>query len=461
MTPMPTTKVARMTPETEQRIVEAVDETLDMVAEGEAPDDAICKAAADLDLSPGHVGLLVNAYNTGRTNHQRTTHAGLTEKAAEFPLADLGAILERLYPAEVKSAAAAERASGVHRDYDGPPTWHARVVARGDFIKAASSAPPLSAGPPPTYPGEPAAAMKRAYHEAIAGDREVEEKRRLLAVEQDAVMAGFAKLARHFATPGSPAIADVRPNVEARWGDAGAAVLNQLSRTRPGLAKRAAAAGPPGMMDRGREPYRSIEEVIARAERARAAEAAYAAAADANATKAAGLLAPFATARRESPLGLPPPAEKRAGPYATALGVQLSRDVLGGIGEKLRGPDRDAVIARQLRDISSPEHEQALRGIHTQAMLHEMLDNDPIISSYHPSRVTDAFNDVSQLAPHASQQPAVMGPLLRKWLQQGDFDTFEGDQLAGTEQKLKNIHQTPVVAPPVAAAPKPAKPKKD
>jgi hypothetical protein len=460
---MPTTKIARMTAETEQRIVDAVDEALDMVAGGAAPDDAICKAAADMDLSPGHVGLLVNAYNTGRTNHQRTTHAGLTEKAAEFPLADLGAILERLYPAEVKSAAAAGRASGVHRDYDGPPTWYERTVARGDFIKAACSAPPLSAGPPPPYPGEPAAAMKRAYYAAIAGDREVEEARRLLAVEQDAVMAGFAKLAGYFATPGSPAIADVRPNIEARWGDAGAAVLNHLSRTRPRLAKQAAAAGPPGMMDRGREPYRSIEEVIVRAERARAAEAAYAAAADANATKAAGLLAPFATARRESPLGLPPPPpEKRAGAYATALGVQLSRDMLGGLGEKLRGPDKDAVIAGQLRDISSPEHEQALRGIHTQAMLHEMLAHDPIISSYHPARVTNAFNDVSQLAPHASQQPAVMGPLLRKWLQQGDFDSFEGDQLAGTEQKLKNIHQTPVVAPPAAtAAPKPAKPRKD
>jgi hypothetical protein len=63
-----------------------------------------------------------------------------------------------------------------------------------------------------------------------------------------------------------------------------------------------------------------------------------------------------------------------------------------------------------------------------------------VISSYHPQEVTEAFNQVSQLAPHAAAQPAVMGPLLRKWLQQGHIDTFEGDQLVGTEQKLKQIH---------------------
>jgi hypothetical protein len=47
---------------------------------------------------------------------------------------------------------------------------------------------------------------------------------------------------------------------------------------------------------------------------------------------------------------------------------------------------------------------------------------------------------VSQLAPHAATQPAVMGPLLRKWLQQGNLDTFESDQLVGTEHKLKQVH---------------------
>jgi hypothetical protein len=438
-------KAARMTPQTEGRIAHAVDDVIDRINDGEDPNGAIVKVAAEGQLPIGHVGLLISAYNTARTNRQRTAHDSLIEKSADFPVADPAVIIEQLLPTVVKSAAQIRREEDVSADYDRPPTWLERARARREFEKTAAAAPPLVASAPPPYPADPVVAMKRAYHVAERRERTVEEARRVCAAAQDGLIGCFVKLAAWFADPRNETIADVRDNVEARWGRQGAAILNHLAGTRPSLTKRANLSGP-GVINAvhaDREPYRTLIETIGRTEKVTQARAEFERAAADHAAKTAEELAPFVLARRESRLGLPSAtvsAEKQAGPYASALGVQLTREMLGRVGQELEGPDRDKLVDKQLREISRPDHEQALRGIHTQAMLHGMLANDPIISGYHPEEVLAAFNQVSQLAPHAAAQPAVMGPLLRKWLQQGHIDTFEGDQLVGTEQKLKQIH---------------------
>jgi hypothetical protein len=452
------TKMARMSPQTESRIVSAVEQVVDMIDQGDPPDDAIVKVAADMQLPVGHVGLLVNAYNTGRTNRQREGRESLVEKAADFPLADPAVILDRLFPKVVKSAAQVERESTVHPDYSLPPTWLTRARDAAEFEKQAAIAPRISGPAPKPYPSDPMERMKRAYHAAERRRRETEEARRVFSAAQDGLVSCFQKLAAWFLRPGNLSIADVRPNVEARWGVDGAVILNHLGRTRPPLIKHAAGDLPPPM-DRRAEPYRTIEEAIGQTTKVRDAQAAYERAAAEDAAKSAEELAPFGPARRESLLGLPSAnssAEKQAGPYTTALGVQLTRDMLGKLNEGMQGSDKESLIGKQLRQISSPEHEQALRGIHSEAMLHNMLSHDPIISSYHPYQVADAFNQVSQLAPHVATQPAVMGPLLRRWLQ-GDVDVHEGDQLIGMETKLKDIHKPP--APPIPVTPAP--PRKD
>jgi hypothetical protein len=447
-------KVARMSPQTEQRIADAVESAIDKINAGERPNDAIVKVAVDDRLPAGHVRLLVNAYNTARTNRQRTTNQLLMDKAAEFPLADAGEILGRVFPQEVKSAAAVERETGVHTDYAAGPHWYHPPTT----MTKAAEAPRLVERAPEPYPSDPVERMKRAYHESRWRDREIEEARREFSAAQDGLVECFQKLARYFQTPGSLAIADVRDNVEALYGVAGTAVLHHLERTRPLLAKKAATQSGLLAVDRRREPYRTIEDAIGRTAKIRDSKNAFEEISVENGRKTAEALAPFAQARRESPLGLLSGASsvKQAGAYGTAVGVQLTRDALGRIGDGFRSPDRESLVNKHLRDISTPEHEQQLRGIQTQAMLQDMLANDPVISSYNPHEVTDAFNQVSQLAPNAAGQPAVMGPLLRKWLSQGAIDTFEGTELIGNEHKLKQIREP--AHPPAAAKPPEKKP---
>src|ERR1700761_8849909 len=74
------------------------------VNDGLHPDAAIEKAARANHVPCGHVRLMVNAYNIGRTTRQREDGGSPQEKAAEFPLASTANVLERLYPTKVKTA---------------------------------------------------------------------------------------------------------------------------------------------------------------------------------------------------------------------------------------------------------------------------------------------------------------------------------------------------------------------
>ena len=73
-----------------------------------------------------------------------------------------------------------------------------------------------------------------------------------------------------------------------------------------------------------------------------------------------------------------------------------------------------------------------------------MLTHDPVLSGYHRDEVLGAFNEVSQLAPRASQQPLLMNALLRKRLQQGALDPFDVGSIVSTEKGLMETGGIPV-----------------
>jgi hypothetical protein len=434
----------RMTEAGEARLRAALDAVVDLVNEGERPDDAIYKVAADRQVPAGHVRLMVNAYNTGRTTRHRESHSEPAEKAADFPIADPAAILERLYPTQVKSAAAVERVEGVSVEYGLSPQWYRRAKHDGAMEKAAAAVDwRLTDRPVPAYP---------TVHDQEAGDRillarqkaaqAADDDRMEAARIQDQITAGFEKLAEYFATPGSLGLAEVRENLETLFGKAGMAVYNQLRRTRPHLLKLGGLARFHSTLG---EPYHTVGRIVDLAARLREVTATSEKRAAAARTELEGLEAPFVPARRESlldPLSSTG-AEKAAGGFQNNLGALVAHDFMGQISDTLKPDDRDRVVDKQLAQIATPEHEQDLRNIHTRAMLEDMLADDPIISSYNRDEVLGAFNDLSQLAPRASQQPILMQGLLRKRLQQGALDPFEGDAIVGTENRLKDTGTVP------------------
>lgn len=99
----------------------------------------------------------------------------------------------------------------------------------------------------------------------------------------------------------------------------------------------------------------------------------------------------------------------------------------------------DSLLRKDLRKLLDVKHEQKIREIEVNAMLHDLMANDEIISSHEPSNVIRIYNELSQMAPRVSSQQMLLRSLLRKRLQYGgdQVDPFEVQQLLDIENKLR------------------------
>lgn len=429
----------RMSKEAEQRLINALGGVARFVNEGTSPDDAIEKVARDADLPPGQVERLVNAYNVGRTIRQREDGQTPAEKAADFTLADYANIFERLYPAVVKTAVETKRATTVSGEYLRPPTWYGRqedaAVATGVLEKAASALPSRPAAPP----GNPEWEARKLVAAEDRFRRDVEEARLPVTSARDRLFAKFAALRDYFKTSGSLALADVRPNIESLYGEAGAAVLDQVVRIDASLEKRAANERVRNHLTFDHPvPYGLVADLLDTSEVLVAAtEHAEKRAADYAALKA-----------KQVPLGrnasvfavLDKEADFRGG-----MGYGLGLSAFERMGENLT-TTKDDLVARTLGKISTPEHEQALHAIEAQSELRNMFNNDEVLSAHDPHEVARHFNRISQFSPMVSRRPLMAVPLVRKSVEQGQLDSFDAASVADTEHKLRGFHAKPTGA---------------
>src|SRR6185369_8019451 len=107
----------------EQRLMKAVEKAAADISAGTSPNKAIVKAASEHGIPAGHINLMVNAVNTGRTNAHRSSTEDPLEKAAEFPIANPHKILKKLFPDTIKTAADLRVKTAVSKEYDAPPHW--------------------------------------------------------------------------------------------------------------------------------------------------------------------------------------------------------------------------------------------------------------------------------------------------------------------------------------------------
>lgn len=115
-----------------------------------------------------------------------------------------------------------------------------------------------------------------------------------------------------------------------------------------------------------------------------------------------------------------------------------------GLGQAISPTSDESIREEAVSELFDPEHEAELTRIKTQAMMSDFMSNDPVISTYDPDEVTEAYNQIVQMAPRSAQQPAVMRGLIRKMLQQQDaMEPFEAEQVAKIEKTLKDIAEPP------------------
>jgi len=427
---------------TERKLLGYLDKVAEHINKGDNPNQAIVKVARSQDIELGHVRLLSQAYNNARTNQQRKSSDELGEKTASFELANIQKITDDLYPRLFKTAAAREQEEGVSDDYKYAPKLKLDRDPKFErFQKMAAYEPP------PVLPREPTRQVKKAHSLLKELNRDFEEKRRLVTSYRDKVAVAYNDLVHYFKHAfHKVSQAEARHNAVAYWGRPAQVlmdhVLMDVKEPNRGGDKFASA------MNRSGEPYNLIEKcltVIEKHAQAREDFRSFSKKADVASEQ---LVAPF----------LPTLPERIYGSIVKAAGtdpggpgdiITGAKDIVGGgsvgaiqnlvqksVGTGMGKPEgklkTDAFMA-----VTDPQHEAKLRGLRSQAMLTDMMANDPFLSGESPDRVMGLYNQITKLSPRAADQPLLMRALLRRYLAQGQVDPHDIDQLAGIEVKLK------------------------
>jgi len=456
----------KITQETERKLLGVIEKTAGFVNEGDSPNDAIVKAASAAQLRPGEVNLVVHAYNTGRTTRQRQEGDDPFTKAASFDLADASVILEELYPTQVKSAAAISEDTTVSPEYSFSP--RPMLERKTSRIKAANDGinwrllDGVEIETPEPLPTDPNDRLKVAMSRVDRLRLNVEEARRKKANAFGLIGDTFDQLTTYFRRPDAKPMPVVKEAVIMLHGDKGEQVMDQLVKVTPQLEKMANHCLGGSLLgvnarqsfgvtvddlDCTAEPFPMVEAMMGQIADYKEKSAALDAAELVYDTEAGEAIAPFVEpAASPSILGTSSERVKAASvpdPLKTLGTYSIVKNTMWPMAESLKGPSDDDALRKTLDDLNDPSHEAKLRGINTQAMLQDLMLNDPVIAGYDPNEVTNAYNDIVQVSPSVGDQRMLMQSLLRKQLQQGQLDTFEQDQLLGFEDKLRK-QQTPV-----------------
>lgn len=431
----------KISKQAETRLMQAIEKIAVLVNTGETPSAAIAKVAREDGIPPGHVNLMVHAYNTGRTTRQRVDGADALEKAADFPLADAATVLELMYPATVKTAAALQQAVIVSTEYAIPPTG---ILQRRE--KRAIRQRPVDWGmgvaPPEEYPSDPRERLRRAYGASERLQHKVAEARRLAWQAHDKMASTFMELSDYFRRPGASSIPIVTEQVEILHGGKGRQVMDQLVKVTPGLLKfsmHKCADKKPRLAAADGEPYALVSQLLDEVEAYKEKKATYQSIHKDVGERSEALLRPFVQAPSRSVLEDFPSStvsKKTAGVLSPVLAGAALKSIFSG----LTGvpPDAGAVDAAY-NELTDPLHEQRLRGIRAQAMLQDLMLNDPVIAGYDPGETMAAYNDIVQISPRAADKRLLMQGLLRSRLSQGILDPHEVSQLVGIEESQRKL----------------------
>lgn len=409
----------------EQELLDGIKTATALVDDGCPPNDALAKVARDAGYGPGRIRLLGYAYNTGRQTAQREAGGSALAKLAAFDLIDPEAVVAQVY-------GGAKAAEAVHPDYAAPPDWlRARPAPVDPAEKAAWDA---ALAPEPAPPPTAASRVKAAAAAWDAARRTAAAAVRDAAGAEDRLHLKFARLVGYFK--------EQYPEQRLRFAVAAKAAADYFG---PHAAALLAVVHAQGRLEeRFGEKQAEDEKPLRRpldlqAEPFATVAACVKLAAEVHAARARSVAADRALAAADAArtaAALPPPAEKTAAPSlfsAPAMGAMMGTMVSRSLGSM---PTRDDKIEDAWLKLEDPSHANALRKIQAHAMLNSLLtDPDDPISGYDPDTVLEAYNDLAKLAPRAAQQPAAMGPLLRRRLS-GQFEPFESKEVAEIEKSL-------------------------
>lgn len=410
-----------------QHLSDTLDSDTDLTATQAAE-----KIAAENGYGPDMIRLLCRSYNTGATLYQREANRGVLAKHASFDLADAETVIERLYqsPAKQASDAVLPGANELSKllAYAAPAR-----APRMEIVK--------QAGDPSPYLYDPAERALRSEQARLKSA--VDASRSAVYQARDRFYASVGQLGDYFKRASHErefSYPEVRFVAESKYGQSGLAALDVIA-DRNGYTVKTASA-PRKAVDWEQAPFSLLQEFLKAASawaREQIEHKDLVKSSQEHLTTAVRKLPSVCTEEPSQSVLAGTSRDKQANQKrADLMTTLLASDMLR---RSVSGSPKTPNSARQdaLNTLSDPDHDDKLSEIETQTLLSGFLNNDEVISGYHPDDVTRGFNELSSLAPTAARQKTVMRPMLRKWLAQGgNVDTFEAADFAKTEKVLQD-----------------------
>lgn len=438
-----------MSPETEERVLRAIKESIRLANSGMSPDDAIAKTASENKFCPEIVKRMVEAFNSSKTLF--LFKQADFDRTSEFELADARNVIAKMYPldAELRKDA---KYQGIPRGY-GLPESEDFTKQRPEMTKAASSAPK-------TRLPDIEFIVKRAYDQHLSDLRGIDVAKTAAALARERFREKMVKISRYWIDKPATerrSFEEVEQDVVSIWGEKGKKAMDILWELGKGrMQGERRSQGEPKyqrIADLRQEPIPEIRMALDLAVRC-AKESQVVEKMTEEATKFWDACKErFRALRKDGADFFSQMGEKAVG----ALSSGYSEDRLpeertplwpvGGTRRILPPPPRaeepmSEIPAQELLSVLEPEHEVARRNIEAASMLASMLANDPVISQSDERTVLSAYNKVAKLAPRASREPVIVQFLLRKMLQQGDtLDLYDIHTLIQVENRLKQRDQ--------------------
>lgn len=433
----------------ETQLKKAVEQISTLVADKSVPFDAAVKVATDNNLPPAMIRLACQAVNIGKVNFLRKQGSSLEEKFANPHPIDPQAVIDTVYSSKQasgdvvadiyklpKSAVIAVTDKSMSKvagapaqqveqvsESEKPPIWMApEQYKQADIVK---------------FRGD----IIRAWNTKQA---ECQAARRDYVVKLDA-LAGIIKRA----TPES--LAELREDASRKFGNAGAVLIDVIVNryapraTQRGYTKSAASSlryrvNP---LDWSDPVHVAVSNAYQAATKAATAQTSKLVSVlldrqkwlmvSAPATKSASVLPPGVTVETERAAAFTEFEKK-----AIALGPLLGSFYGSTLGRESGVDPKSWKYQKAKLEVDDPRHEEDIRRVRIEAALHDLMNNDPIISTSDPREVVSAFNEISQSAPDSVTSPLTLRSNMRRLLQ-GDLATYEAQQLVDQEKSLRGL----------------------
>jgi hypothetical protein len=421
----------RLSSRDEELLLAGVKKAVDLVDNHSySPNDALFKIAKDLGYTPGFLKAACSAFNTGRQLAQWESNSSVLDKLADFPLADYSTLHDRIWGTTKEKVASCDSPVKFrsYKDYQASSLLNLELSTREKVASVVESEPELT--------------VKRAFDNKDYQTRLLEVAKQEKFAAENLLNYNLHLLVSYFQKSAYDRLplAQVEHAAGIYFGKPGAELLNYVASQFPS-EKRASDhkstwSGFHAEVKRNAEPYTLIEVCIKQAAALAVAESKLTAAITAarKAEKAANDL--YAKIS-------PPVTQKEAnlgnilGGVAGGFGMGAAKN----LGESVAEGGQSA-LENEIKNLDSPEHLNELRKIRAQTALTQMMsDPENPISEYDPDQVLSAYNDLVQLSPRIADQPAAIGPLLRKRLM-GNVEPFELAETLKLEEGLKRTQSS-------------------